>query len=536
MRSVRAQILAPGLGALQAESGSSRRRAHRAAGHECSFADAAAEQLAYALELMDVRGEIDPASPEAQKFVEDYVRQVTMHEVGHTLGLRHNFRASRAYTEAQLADPEFTAAHGTVASVMEYMPINLNAPGERRALYGTPFNTALGPYDYWAIEYAYRPLEADGRGRRARAHRRRAAPSRCSPSAPTRTRASASTPRRCSSTSATTWSPSRASASRSRRTCCAGRRFASRAPTRATRCCAARCSTRVNDVGRAAGMLARQIGGVRTLRDAPGSGRDPLQPVPAAQQREALALITGSLLAADSLRVSPALQRRLAPDFLARREAMQAGDAAGGTDFSFATQLLEMQRGLLGALMSDTVAVRLLDSAEKAGRGADGALRLSELYASLDAGGVERARGGPATSRRCGANCSANTSTGSRACCCARRRSAAPTRAACCACRRRALAGATRRGVARRGAEPGGAGAPEGQRRHAEPGAGGAAAARGWRPAGRTPPFDPAKPPPVAAAARLPAAGQHAASGLSWRPMSSCSLRPFAIDPLGALR
>ena len=31
-----------------------------------------------------------------------------MHEVGHTLGLRHNFRASRIYTDAQLSDPEFT--------------------------------------------------------------------------------------------------------------------------------------------------------------------------------------------------------------------------------------------------------------------------------------------------------------------------------------------------------------------------------------------------------------------------------------------
>ncbi len=139
----------------------------------------------------------------------------------------------------------------------------------------------------------------------------------------------------------------------------------------------------VNDVGRAAGMLTRQIGGVRTLRDAPGSGRDPLQPVPAAQQREALELITGSLLSADSLRISPALQRRLGPDYLARREAMQAGDAPAVTDFSLAAQLLEMQRGLLAALMSDAVAVRLLDSAEKSGPDGSGALPLSELYASL---------------------------------------------------------------------------------------------------------------------------------------------------------
>jgi hypothetical protein len=122
---------------------------------------------------------------------------------------------------------------------------------------------------------------------------------------------------------------------------------------------------------------------VRTVRDAPGSGRDPLQPVPAAKQREALDLIAGSLLAADSLRISPALQRRLGPDFMARRDAMSVGDAPASTDFSLATQVFEMQRAVLSALMSDIVAVHLLDSAEKAGPGADAALPLPELYARL---------------------------------------------------------------------------------------------------------------------------------------------------------
>jgi predicted Zn-dependent protease len=46
----------------------------------------------------------------AQQFVQDYVKEVILHEVGHALGLRHNFRASRVYTEAQLADAEFTRA------------------------------------------------------------------------------------------------------------------------------------------------------------------------------------------------------------------------------------------------------------------------------------------------------------------------------------------------------------------------------------------------------------------------------------------
>ena len=49
-----------------------------------------------------------PAGPEAQQFVLDYLKDMTMHEVGHTLGLRHNFRASHGVPAGQVADPERT--------------------------------------------------------------------------------------------------------------------------------------------------------------------------------------------------------------------------------------------------------------------------------------------------------------------------------------------------------------------------------------------------------------------------------------------
>ena len=200
----------------------------------------------------------------------------------------------------------------------------------------------------------------------------------------------------------------------------------------------------LRDVGRAAGMLARQIGGVRTLRDAPGSGRDPLQPVPVARAaRGARALITGSLLAADSLRVSPALQRRLGADFDERCEALLGGEGSAQTDYSLSTQVLGLQRALLGALMSDAVAARLLDSSEKAPTGADACAAPVRALRAADAGGLERARRPAATSRRCGANCSASTSTGSPRCCCGPALPAAPTRAACCARRRRRCSSAS---------------------------------------------------------------------------------------------
>jgi hypothetical protein len=125
---------------------------------QCTYADQAAEQLTYALDVLEARGEIDPSSPEAQQFVLDYLTDTTMHEVGHTLGLRHNFRSSRVYTDQQLSDPDFTRVNGLTGSVMEYAPINLASPGERG---GIPFQLTLGPYDYWAIEYAYKPVHHD---------------------------------------------------------------------------------------------------------------------------------------------------------------------------------------------------------------------------------------------------------------------------------------------------------------------------------------------------------------------------------------
>ncbi|MFM8766216.1 MAG: DUF5117 domain-containing protein, partial [Rubrivivax sp.] len=95
----------------------------------CLHADHAAEQLAYALDVLEARGDLDPAGPEAQQFVLDYLKDTTMHEVGHTLGLRHNFRSSRIYTDAQLSDEAFTRANSLAGSVMEYAPINLPRPG-----------------------------------------------------------------------------------------------------------------------------------------------------------------------------------------------------------------------------------------------------------------------------------------------------------------------------------------------------------------------------------------------------------------------
>ena len=88
-----------------------------------------------------------------ERYAQQWLYSTVMHEVGHTLGLRHNFRGSTAFTYARLHDPAFTRVHGTTGSVMDYTPANLAAPGERQA---DVFPAQLGPYDLWAIEYGYR--------------------------------------------------------------------------------------------------------------------------------------------------------------------------------------------------------------------------------------------------------------------------------------------------------------------------------------------------------------------------------------------
>jgi hypothetical protein len=85
----------------------------------------------------------------------ELMRYVACHEVGHTLGLRHNHRASQAYTISQLRDPKFTAKYGNVASIMSYGRYNYVAQPEDGVKQLIPL---LAPYDTFAICWGYKPI------------------------------------------------------------------------------------------------------------------------------------------------------------------------------------------------------------------------------------------------------------------------------------------------------------------------------------------------------------------------------------------
>lgn len=79
-----------------------------------------------------------------------------MHEVGHTLGLTHNFMASRLHTMKDLHNTALTKENGLYASVMDYTPANIHIDEKKQGQY---FATTIGPYDKWAIAYGYETEE-----------------------------------------------------------------------------------------------------------------------------------------------------------------------------------------------------------------------------------------------------------------------------------------------------------------------------------------------------------------------------------------
>jgi hypothetical protein len=101
--------------------------------------------------------------------VDAYLRQalhfLVLHEIGHTLGLNHNMKASQLHTLEEINDAELTAALGLTGSIMDYPAVNV-AP--RGTMQGQYYSTRPGPYDLWAIEFGYSPEVAGMEAEEAR--------------------------------------------------------------------------------------------------------------------------------------------------------------------------------------------------------------------------------------------------------------------------------------------------------------------------------------------------------------------------------
>lgn len=124
--------------------------------HKCSYAEGKREQAWFG--AMALRALLPAGGRFVEKtFINDMLADVVSHEMGHILGLRHNFVASTASTLDQLKDPNYVRKNGVSASVMDYNPFNISALKQKDTPFWMP---GLGPYDYWAIQYGYETIDA----------------------------------------------------------------------------------------------------------------------------------------------------------------------------------------------------------------------------------------------------------------------------------------------------------------------------------------------------------------------------------------
>jgi len=121
----------------------------------CSMGHLMHENTMFGQAVLEVAGANDT---EMERMKKEAMIALIMHEVGHTLGLNHNMKASQLFSPEQLADADLIKGKCLTGSVMDYAGINLT---NDRSLQGQYYDTAVGPYDVWAIQFGYTPFKSE---------------------------------------------------------------------------------------------------------------------------------------------------------------------------------------------------------------------------------------------------------------------------------------------------------------------------------------------------------------------------------------
>ena len=333
--------------------------------------------LATALVLRD-NGAAPPTGQNAvltEELIGQAIRETTMHEVGHTLGLRHNFKASTMLDNKDLHDTTITRARGLVGSVMDYNPVNLAPKGVKQGDY---FTTTIGPYDYWAIEYAYRPL---GGGTEGEYDELKKIASKCAlPGHAFSTDEDLFT---SSDPYVNTWDLGSDPMKFAQDRILLAEELLGKLADRGAKKGDGFQRTRqafavlLREYGNGAFLISKFVGGVSMYRDHAGDpkGRDPFVVVAPQKQREALKFLQQHILTDRPFHFSPKLLRRLGSDRWVHWGSYNG--ILGAVEYPVHDRILAIQKVVLEHTLDAAVLARIQDNALK--HDADSKVRPFEL-------------------------------------------------------------------------------------------------------------------------------------------------------------
>jgi hypothetical protein len=318
---------------------------------------------------------------EIEKLILQGVRSIATHEVGHTLGLRHNFKASAFMSLEDINNPEKTRQTGMASSVMDYLPLNLVPKGQKQGDY---FDLVLGPYDYWVIEYGYKPLPGGTEGEVAELGKiaSRSADPSLDYATDEDTRDGDSDPltnrfdlgkdpiafaqqrmevvNQLLPTLAETMVENGEGYQNVRRS----------------------FGLLMSEYNRAIGYVARNVGGIYMHRDHKGepNGRPPFVPVEPQKQRDSLNFLTKNVFGQEAYPIPPSLYNFMAGENWAHWGA----SLPGRKEIDVPSMILNWQTRIMGQLLAPVTLSRIADTEFKTPREQD-AFTSKELFSGLTA-------------------------------------------------------------------------------------------------------------------------------------------------------
>ncbi|MGH7545850.1 MAG: zinc-dependent metalloprotease [Gemmatimonadota bacterium] len=385
-----------------------RERAPELAGQVCHAEMGKAHQLGLQYALLVGLGRLPGGEPLPEEFLGDAIRDLVMHEVGHTLGLRHNFKASSGIPHERLQDEAFTRQHGVTLSVMDYGPVNVAVDPKRQGHY---WNKEVGTYDVWVIRYAYTPFPGSGYVAGATDGAGEAGPE-AELAALRKIAEQAADPLHAYGTDEDNWLGTFA-VDPLTNAWDLGSDPVAYGQGRVALIRRVQPQLEARLIGEGDGYqrlrgavnnliferylslfpVTKTVGGLYVARDHKGdpNARTPFTPVPAAKQREAVALLVEHVFAEDAFRFEPELLNKLAPN---RWSHWGVGWLSVPVDFPIHSYVAFVQESILDALLSPVRLQRLIDNEVRTPRG-ERPYRVSDLFASLTGAAWSELGSGP---------------------------------------------------------------------------------------------------------------------------------------------